>query len=121
MRADAVTAIFELLESRYQLGEVALSHRTKLTASAMLERFIAEIADAAQEVDWFSGQVDRLLGCTDEQMLDLLVELGRRSLAGAEAWPQSEYVARWRWLLAYGTAGCTNRFSRSSPSSFRAH
>lgn len=77
VRADAVTAIFDLLESRYQLGEVALFHRTKLTASAMLERLVAEIADAADDPRWFASQLDHLLESTDEEMLQLLVELGR--------------------------------------------
>lgn len=77
VRLDAVTAIFELLESRYQLGEIALFHRTKLTASAMLERLVAEIADAAKSRDWLAEQIDRLLECSDEEMLGLLVALGQ--------------------------------------------
>lgn len=76
-RADAVTAIFELLESRYQLGEIALFHRTKVTASAMLERLVAEVADAAGGPEWLQGQLDRLLECTDEELLELLAQLGR--------------------------------------------
>jgi HD superfamily phosphohydrolase len=76
IRHDAVTAIFELLESRYQLGEVALFHRTKLTASAMLERLVAELADAAGDKNWFEGQLDHLLECTDEEMVELLVTRG---------------------------------------------
>ena len=59
VRADAVTAIFELLESRYQLGEIALFHRTKLIATAMLERLVAEIADAALDAD---GSQDSSIG-----------------------------------------------------------
>jgi HD superfamily phosphohydrolase len=82
VRLDAVTAIFELLESRYQLGEVALFHRTKLTASAMLERLIAEIGDAAGGRSWFEGNLDLLLECTDEGMLDLLVSKGKEVAAG---------------------------------------
>ena len=77
VRLDAVTAIFELLESRYQLGEVALFHRTKLAASAMLERLVAEIADATNDNKWFAKQLDQLLECTDEEMVDLLVRLGQ--------------------------------------------
>ena len=42
-RPDAVTEILGLLESRYQLWEIALLHRTKTAASAMLERAIMEI------------------------------------------------------------------------------
>ena len=46
IRTDAVTAVLELLESRYQLAEIALFHRTKLSATAMLERAVAELTAA---------------------------------------------------------------------------
>jgi HD superfamily phosphohydrolase len=51
-RPDAVTAILDLLESRYQLWEVVLLHRTKTAASAMLERALAELAEG---VGYFTG------------------------------------------------------------------
>lgn len=82
IRNDAVTAIFELLESRYQLGEVALFHRTKLTAAAMLERVVAEIADAADDKDWFAGQLDAILECTDEELLEFLWREGKKLPTG---------------------------------------
>lgn len=37
-RLDGVSAILDLLESRYQLAETVLFHKTKLRATAMLER-----------------------------------------------------------------------------------
>lgn len=40
---DAVTLIFDLLESRFQLNQIVLFHRTKLAASSMLERALAEL------------------------------------------------------------------------------
>ena len=46
-RSDAVTAIVDLLESRYQLWEIALLHRTKVSATAMLERAVLEIVHQA--------------------------------------------------------------------------
>lgn len=46
-RSDIVSAILELLENRYHLWEVALLHRTKTAAGAMLERAIAEKLDDA--------------------------------------------------------------------------
>lgn len=83
VRNDAVTAVFELLEARYQLGEIALYHRTKLIASAMLERLVAEVADAAGgSSSWFAGQVDKLLECSDEEMLGELRRLGTELRAG---------------------------------------
>ena len=45
LRKDAVSAIIELLEHRYHLWEVALLHKTKLAATAMLERAVSERAD----------------------------------------------------------------------------
>ena len=42
-RSDAVSAILDLLESRYQLWEIALLHRTKTGAVAMLERALSEL------------------------------------------------------------------------------
>ena len=41
LRTDGVSAILDLLESRYQLAEAVLFHRTKMTATAMLERAIS--------------------------------------------------------------------------------
>ena len=43
-RPDVMSAILELLENRYHLWEVALLHRTKTSAVAMLERAIMEKA-----------------------------------------------------------------------------
>lgn len=77
VRLDAVTAIFELLESRYQLGEIALFHRTKLSASAMLERLVAEIADARPDAGWFQTQIERFLESSDEEMVALLAGIGQ--------------------------------------------
>ncbi|MBI3747444.1 MAG: HD domain-containing protein [Chloroflexi bacterium] len=65
IRTDAVTAILDLLESRYQLSEIALFHRTKLSAAAMLERVLAEL-DAAQ-----TGDAREFLGNLPEQLLDV--------------------------------------------------
>lgn len=44
IRSDVMTAILELLENRHHLWEIALLHRTKTSASAMLERAIQEKA-----------------------------------------------------------------------------
>src|SRR5207302_1374480 len=84
-RPDAVTAILDLLESRYQLSEIALFHRTKLSATGMLERVIAEyrdtFPDAAARRDALDDLTAELLGCTDAEMLKLFEHklLERRS------------------------------------------
>lgn len=43
IRTDAVSAILELLEWRYQLAESVLFHRTKLAAAGMLDRALFEL------------------------------------------------------------------------------
>lgn len=43
IRTDAVSAILELLEWRYQLAESILFHRTKVAAAAMLDRALYEL------------------------------------------------------------------------------
>ncbi len=88
-RPDAVTAILTLLESRYQLSEVALFHRVKLAASGMLERAIAEYLDTfpdSERATALGGLVERLLECSDREMLSLFEgELERRRRHGSAA------------------------------------
>jgi len=93
VRSDAVTGILDLLESRYQLGEVALYHRTKLCAAAMLERAVAELADSAgsNRQGWIDNLVDASLELTDEQMLDHLAQLAATAAASARG-DQLEYL-----------------------------
>lgn len=65
-RPDVMSAILELLENRYHLWEVALLHRTKTSASAMLERAIMEKADDAGLI----GQVqERVPDTADKEKL----------------------------------------------------
>ena len=74
-RPDAVTAILDLLESRYQLSEIALYHRVKLAAAAMLERAIAEYRDTFDPEEQRAALEDLipdLLQCSDLEVLDLL-------------------------------------------------
>jgi HD superfamily phosphohydrolase len=82
VRTDAVTAILDLLESRYQLAEIALFHRTKLSAAAMLERAIAEIGDHYPSgMDGLLAELPEvLLDSTDTEMLDRLGERAQRAL-----------------------------------------
>jgi HD superfamily phosphohydrolase len=68
LRHDAVSAVLNLLESRYQLFEVALYHRTKLAATAMLERSVGEIADHRND-DWAAKLPEELLELSDFEML----------------------------------------------------
>jgi HD superfamily phosphohydrolase len=73
-RPDAVTAILALLESRYQLAEIALFHRVKNAASGMLERAIAEYRDTfsdGERLEAVAALTPRLLECSDLEMLRL--------------------------------------------------
>jgi HD superfamily phosphohydrolase len=73
-RTDAVTAILDLLESRYQLAEIALFHRVKLAASGMLERVVAEYRDsfpAGERDQALAELLPELLECSDSEMLKL--------------------------------------------------
>lgn len=73
-RPDAVTAILDLLETRYQLAEIALYHRVKNSASGMLERAIAEYRDSLPEREQsaaLSMLTPQLLQCSDVEMLSL--------------------------------------------------
>jgi HD superfamily phosphohydrolase len=74
-RPDAVTAILDLLERRYQLAEIALFHRVKLSAAAMLERLVAEYRDTFPTRDAqhnaLESLVPELLECSDVEILRL--------------------------------------------------
>jgi len=64
IRTDAISAILELLESRYQLAESVLFHRTKAAAAAMLDRALFELwNDSSEPLE------DLLLPLSDEEML----------------------------------------------------
>lgn len=87
IRTDAVSAILGLLESRYELAESVLFHRTKCAAAAMLERGIRELEAAIPEADrsqWLRDLEQDLLDHSDESALNhLLQEAGARSCAPA--------------------------------------
>lgn len=81
IRTDAVTAILDLLESRYQLSEIALFHRTKLAAAAMLERAVAEVGQV--QPDFLVQLEDQLLDATDAEMLGLIAKAAKDAMVGA--------------------------------------
>ena len=69
-RSDAVTAILDLLESRYQLWEVGILHRTKTSATAMLERALAELM---HRLGFFANvqQQSEIRSCLTEGILEV--------------------------------------------------
>ncbi|MFZ1924787.1 MAG: hypothetical protein WAU42_01455, partial [Solirubrobacteraceae bacterium] len=74
VRTDAITEILGLLDQRYQLFETVLYHRTKLNAASMLERVVAEIADAQPDAArWLKDLPERLLDISDDELHPLLL------------------------------------------------
>lgn len=64
IRTDAVSAILDLLESCYHLAESVLFHRTKIAASAMLDRALLELWEGdSSEIENF------ILPLSDEQLI----------------------------------------------------
>lgn len=64
IRTDAVSSILDLLESRYHLAESVLFHRTKIAASAMLDRALLELwGGVSSEIEKF------ILPLSDEQLI----------------------------------------------------
>jgi HD superfamily phosphohydrolase len=66
IRTDGVSAILGLLEWRYDLAEMVLFHRTKLAASAMLDRALFELWEHKEEKEI----VENVLLLSDEQLVD---------------------------------------------------
>lgn len=91
VRSDGVTAILDLLDTRYYLFEIALYHKTKLCATAMLERAVAELADLQGDTQrWLSTFVERLVDCSDGTMLDIVAEDAEQAASGEQIQEQAE-------------------------------
>ena len=76
-KRDGVSAILQLLESRYNLAEAVLFHPTKCSAAAMLERGISEIYESlpVEERDEWTKQLEaRLLLGSDSELLTAFLE-----------------------------------------------
>ncbi|MBV6457446.1 MAG: hypothetical protein HONBIEJF_00555 [Fimbriimonadaceae bacterium] len=91
LRTDAVSLILELLESRYNLAEAVLFHRSKLKLTAMLERCLEltfERDGGAGAIWWDRGLEQELLRMSEDSFLDQLCErhsaLIRRTLTDEE-------------------------------------
>ncbi len=77
LRTDAITAIVNLLESRYQLAETALFHRTKSKAAAMLERALLELSESQpkeKRAAWLTQLEEDLLDQSDWSALIYLYD-----------------------------------------------
>lgn len=97
LRTDAVTAILGLLESRYELAETVLYHRTKCAAAAMLERAIFEIESAIDEkvtTGWRDSLQNRLLDESDDSMISWLLSEARTRKVEAAIRPLEALAGR---------------------------
>ena len=77
IKTDAVSAILDLLESRYQLAESVLFHRSKCSAAAMLERSIQELRESKggkrDQDNWIASLEEKLLEYSDAGVLKTLL------------------------------------------------
>ncbi len=99
MRNDGVSAILDLLESRYQLYEMALYHRTKLAATSMLERAVAELGDALGD-EWLERLPDQLLDSSDAEMLMALRSRALEAASGGTHGHPERFAAVAQQLVA---------------------
>jgi HD superfamily phosphohydrolase len=76
-KRDAISAILELLESRYALAEAVLFHPTKCAAAAMLERGIGELYRSMPDGEgkvWLGNLENRLLHFSDDELISELLQ-----------------------------------------------
>jgi HD superfamily phosphohydrolase len=66
IRTDAISNILDLLEWRYSLAETVLFHRTKLSATSMLDRALYELWGASDNED---DIVTFVLPLSDEELI----------------------------------------------------
>jgi HD superfamily phosphohydrolase len=91
IRTDAVSAILNLLESRYELAESVLFHRTKCAAAAMLERGLQELAldhaEGAEREKWASDLEKILMDRSDKGVVDHFANAAQERRVAASTLP----------------------------------
>jgi uncharacterized protein len=93
LRSDGVSAIMELLESRYQLAEAVLFHRTKMAATSMLERTLS-LAFAPEEGGDHPFDLEGWLLENSEELLMPSILSGAAAFSHAQLSPARE--KRWQ-------------------------
>lgn len=105
-RSDAVTELLALLSRRHELFEIALYHRTKLVATAMLERSLGELDldGHAWSRDPHGGGTlhDELLDSGDDGFLARLLDRARDRAATAAPSAGGGFAAAERLARALG-------------------
>jgi len=79
IRSDAITQIVGLLESRFDLAESVLFHRTRASAAAMLERAIQELRFSSPgEVRLWDVQLEKtFLDVSDRESVNRLLQMAQ--------------------------------------------
>ncbi len=90
IRTDAISVILQLLESRYDLSESVLYHRTKCASAACLERAIMELyesIESSKRQEWVSDFEQRLLELSDSETISYLYKIAneRNNVPGRNA------------------------------------
>ena len=103
LRTDGISAILNLLESRYELAEAVLFHRTKMNATAMLERALALVIPSSDDPEANEGLEEWMLSNSEEVLLPAilrgevegLVEASKLSGEARERWERAcELISR---------------------------
>jgi HD superfamily phosphohydrolase len=74
LRTDGISGILNLLESRYELAEAVLFHRTKMNATAMLERALGLVIPSSSETDANESLEEWMLSNSEEVLLPAILE-----------------------------------------------
>lgn len=100
IRTDAISSILDLLESRYQLAESVLFHRTKMAASAMLDRALYELYRGKQGTQ---EELERMiLPYSDEQLISQSRKDSSQNRAASEILSKLEKRQLYKTIVAYG-------------------
>jgi HD superfamily phosphohydrolase len=100
LRSDGISAILELLESRYQLAEAVLFHRTKMAATSMLERTLSLAFSSENQTippfdleGWLLNNPEELLFPTILSNKHPLDVVGDTSIDRKKQWKRSQKLA----------------------------
>lgn len=74
LRTDGISAILNLLESRYELAEAVLFHRTKMNATAMLERALSLVIPSSDQADANEALEEWMLSNSEEVLLPAILD-----------------------------------------------
>jgi HD superfamily phosphohydrolase len=74
LRTDGISSILNLLESRYELAEAVLFHRTKMNVTAMLERALSLVIPSSGDANANEPLEEWMLSNSEECLLPAILE-----------------------------------------------